>query len=420
MSQLPTYCGLDFGTSNSTVGIAHGDGVELVALEDGQATLPSAVFFDFESGRPSFGRRAIRDYVDGVEGRLMRALKSVLGTPLIDEETMLRQRRIGFRAVLGLLVRHLRATAEAAAGRPIDRVVHGRPVHFVDGDDEADRRAEAILGEIAREAGFAEVSFQYEPIAAALDYERSLSRERLALIADIGGGTSDVSIVRLGPERARRAERGGDILANDGVRIGGTDFDRLLSLDALMPSLGYRRPVRRDGLAAPNHYFHDLASWVTINRLYAPTVLGEIRRLNRDATDPEPLGRLAQVLEHRLGHALALDVEAAKIALADAPETQIGLAAVEAGLGVAVTRAAFEHAVADPVARLSALVRGCLTEAGLAAEAIEAVFLTGGSTLLPAVRRAIAAVVPEAELVDGDRFGSVGIGLAVEAARRYG
>ena len=165
-----------------------------------------------------------------LSGRLMRGLKSVLGTPLMEEATPVGRQRLRLRDVIARYLTAVKARAEAACGASLDSVVHGRPVHFVDGDPEADRRAEDTLRAIARDVGFREVSFQYEPIAAALDYERQVRSEEIALVADIGGGTSDFSIVRLSPERRSRVDRGGDILANDGVRIGGTDFDRQLSL----------------------------------------------------------------------------------------------------------------------------------------------------------------------------------------------
>ncbi len=133
--------------------------------------------------------------------------------------------------------------AEQAIGRELRHIVHGRPVHFVDNAPDADRKAERVLRDIAREVGLNEVTFQFEPIAAALDYERQISAEEIALIADVGGGTSDFSIVRLGPRRHGKVDRSGDILANDGIRIGGTDFDRQLSLMMLCISrLSERRP----------------------------------------------------------------------------------------------------------------------------------------------------------------------------------
>ncbi|MQP67935.1 Hsp70 family protein [Niveispirillum sp. SYP-B3756] len=415
-----TACGLDFGTSNSTLGIAGAQGARMIALEGRHETLPSAIFFDFETHHPAFGRAAINAYVAGGEGRLMRSIKSVLGTSLIDEETLLGRRRVGFREVIGLVIRHIKTTAEAATGVELTRVVHGRPVHFVDGDDAADARAEDALADIARASGFAEVSFQYEPIAAALAYEAQVAREEIALIADIGGGTSDFSIVRIGPDHAAKPDRAGDILANEGLRIGGTDFDRLLSLEAVMPHLGYRSPLLRNGLLTPNHLFVDLATWAKINFLYTPGVLADVRRLMREARQPDLLERLAIVLEQHLGHALAMRVEEGKIALSDHERVEIDLALVEAGLTAPTTRDRLAVAVADPVQRLATQTRDCLTQAGLRADQVGAVFLTGGSTLLPAVRGAIIGAMPGARIVEGDKFGAVGLGLTIEAKRRYG
>ena len=227
-------CGLDFGTSNTTLGHDGAGGPALLPLEGAHVTVPSAIFFEPRQ-EPSIGRAATAAYVAGKPGRLMRGLKSVLGTPLIEEATPVGRERLRLRDVIARYLATVKARAEAAAGVEFDRVVHGRPVHFVDGDPEGDRRAEETLKAIAHEVGFRDVAFQYEPIAAALDYERQVHGEEIALIADIGGGTSDFSIVRLSPERRRQADRSADILANDGVRIGGTDFDRYLSLKTVMP-----------------------------------------------------------------------------------------------------------------------------------------------------------------------------------------
>lgn len=413
-------CGLDFGTSNSTLGVADDAGARMLALEGGHETLPSAIFFDFETHRPAFGRAAINAYVAGGDGRLMRSIKSVLGTSLIDEETLLGRRRVGFREVIGLVIRHIKEEGELRCGRELTHVVHGRPVHFVDGDDAADRRAEDALADIARASGFTDISFQYEPIAAALAYEAQINAEQIALIADIGGGTSDFSIVRIGPDRARRAERADDILANDGVRIGGTDFDRLLSLKAVMPHLGYRSPLLRPGLLTPNHLYVDLATWAKINFLYSPAVLADVGRLVKEAKHPQLIRRLVTVLEEHLGHALAMKVEEAKIALSGASTYDIDLSLVEKGLDAPSTRGRLAAAVADPVERLAAMTTDCLRQAGLRADQVDAIFLTGGSTLLPAVRGAITGALPEARIVEGDKFGAVGLGLTIEAGRRYG
>jgi hypothetical chaperone protein len=420
------YCGLDFGTSNTTLGVAGdvgpGDGARahLVPLEGTETTLPSAIFFDFAAARAEFGRAAVQAYAKGTDGRLMRSLKSVLGTELIDQDTLLDKHRIGFRDVLRRLLSEIKVRAERAADRPLEAVVHGRPVHFVDGDDEADRRAEAALAEIARDIGFRHVSFQFEPIAAALDYEQQVTAEEIALIADIGGGTSDFSIVRLSPARRGKAERAGDILANDGIRIGGTDFDRLLSLKSAMPHLGYQSPMQKDGLLAPNGYFTDLSTWSKINFLYTPKVLAELRQVKRESARPDLIARLIQVVEDHLGHRLAMTVERAKIKLSVAAALKVPLEWVEPGLLAGFTRRHFESATGDLARGIAGMIRRCLGDAGLTADRIDAVFLTGGSTLLPNVRAAILDELPASRVVEGDKFGSVGLGLTLDAMRRYG
>jgi len=414
-----SICGLDFGTSNTTLGtIADGQPV-LTALEGDHTTIPSAIFYG-GGGSVVIGRKAIATYVEGMPGRLMRSLKSVLGTSLIDETTRIGRQRTSFRDVIAYYVAAVKRRAEQATGRELRSVVHGRPVHFVDNSPEGDRKAERILGEIAREVGFEHVTFQFEPIAASLDYERQISAEEIALIADIGGGTSDFSIVRLGPERHGKVDRSADILANDGVRIGGTDFDRQLSLGVVMPLLGFGSAMKRAGLDVPSSYFHDLATWSRINRMYEPRVVADVRRVRREANETALIDRLLKVLEEQRGHTLAMDIEDAKIALSDTPRADIPLEWVTPGLGAAITRADLVRHTKQLATRVAARVKNCLTQARLSAGDIDAVFLTGGSARLAHVRKAIVEAAPSARIVDGDTFGAVGKGLTVEALHRYG
>jgi hypothetical chaperone protein len=293
-------------------------------------------------------------------------------------------------------------------------------VHFVDGDPEADRKAEDALRQIATSIGFRHVSFEFEPIAAALDYERSITSEQIALIADIGGGTSDFSVVRIGPLGSRGGDRQRDILANDGVRVGGTDFDRLLSLNTVMPELGFRSPAKRAGLDVPVSYFHDLATWSSINRLYAPKVRREIEEVRREAARPQLIDRLLTVLSLEKGHALAMEVERVKIILSEVLEASVPLSWIEPGLGVPIDRPALVAATSALTDRLHATVLRCVRDAGIAPEDVEVLFLTGGSTRVRHARAAITAAVPSARVVEGDTFGSVGLGLTIEASRRYG
>jgi hypothetical chaperone protein len=417
---MTTACGLDFGTSNSAIGVIREGMPVLADLENGQPLFPSAIFFDFEQGKPLFGAEAIETYMTQVDGRLMRALKSILATPLVKESTFLKTQRISFESVIGLFVAEMKHRAEASIGRPIDAVVHGRPVHFVDGDPAGDRFAEDTLTVIAQSKGFRHVSFQYEPLAAARAYEETVTGETLALICDIGGGTSDFSIIRLAPERRGIAERKDDILANYGIRLGGTDLDRHLSLDAAMPALGLGSSLHTKDLPMPRQLFSDLAHWPTINQLYSPSNRRMIHELHADAVEPRKTARLKTVVDKHLGHRLALAVEDAKIALSNAPAAAIDMNFIEPGLAAMADRDRFDDAVAGERQRMAAAVRETLARAGTAANDIGTVFLTGGSSRVPALRKAIASVVSPNKFASGDDMLSVAIGLTEEARLRYG
>ena len=418
-SSFARACGIDFGTSNSTVGWLRPDHPTLLALEDGRPTLPSVVFFNAEENSVSFGRAGLREYLDGYEGRLMRSLKSLLGSSLIDGSTEVMGSVVGFRDLLTSFIADLKSRAEAQGGRPFDQAVLGRPVFFVDDDPAADRRAEDTLADIARSVGLSDVSFQYEPIAAAFHYETGLAREEVVLVADIGGGTSDFSIVRLSPERARAAERWSDVLANGGVHIGGTDFDKQLSLAAVMPLLGHRSQLR-NGRQMPASIYFNLATWHTINFAYTRQVWAEQQRLILDAMTPEHLQRLLALLRERAGHWLAHQVEQAKIGLSAGETAILSLERFAPGEQKLLSRAEFDLATDTLVENIEAAVVGLLPEAGLAKSGIDTIFFTGGSSGIPLLRRRIAALLPQARIVEGDLFGSIGAGLAVDAARRYG
>lgn len=414
------YCGLDFGTSNSTLGLVVDGKPKLVALEAGDVTLPSALFFDFEDHKVHFGRDAISTYMEGGEGRLMRALKSILGTSTIHEATMIGPERKPFTAVLALFLQHMKKQAEQAAGQELSHVVMGRPVHFVDYDDTADREAEDTLRAIAAEVGFKHIEFQYEPVAAARDFQQTNNREELAMIIDIGGGTSDFTILKVSPDETRRTGKPSDtILANAGIHVGGTDFDRWLSLSRLMPLLGYQSPMIKEGRLMPVGYYHDLATWQRINFLYDHKTFSDLRVLRREAKEPTLIERLLKILELREGHRIALGVEAAKVALSDQMETELPLDFIEAGLKALMSRDDLVEALNDGTDRVKKVISEAIASAQIKADDVSVVFLTGGSTKVPFIRNSLTAMVPKARIIDGDAFGSVGVGLALEAHQRF-
>ena len=413
-------CGIDFGTSNTTIGISDPEKARLLPLEGSHLTLPSAMFFDFEDHGTHFGRSAIDRYLKGHDGRFMRALKSILGTALIHEKTYIRQKAVPFSGILGFYFAHLKSQMERQLDREITEVVLGRPVRFVDKDDAADAEAQRALEDIARAQGFRTIAFQYEPIAAALDYEQHVGGEELVLIADIGGGTSDFSIVRVSPERRRTAERAGDILANGGIHIGGTDFDRLLSLKSVMPHLGYGSPTADGKRSLPSLYYHELATWHRINQLYKKNVMPELRQIRYEAARRDLVDRFIALIEARQGHAVAIGVEEAKIALTGAETAVSALADHGAWARFSFTRTAFDAAITDSVERILATVQRLLKDARVAAADITTIFLTGGSSMVPLLRQAILAPFPDARVAETDLLGSVGIGLALDARRKFG
>jgi hypothetical chaperone protein len=412
-------CGVDFGTSNSTVGWQAPGRPLLLDLEDGKVTLPSVVFFNAEEDVTYFGRAALANYLAGYEGRLMRSLKSLLGTNLMDGQTEVEGRALPFRTLLANFIGELKRRAESVAGRSFDCAVFGRPVHFVDGNDEADRVAENTLADIARSAGFRDLAFQYEPIAAAFDYESQIDREELVLIADIGGGTSDFSLVRLSPERAKKADRRADILANGGVHIGGTDFDKYLSLRCVMPLLGLGTRLKTNA-EVPSSYYFNLATWHTINLAYTQKTWLQLREVYRDACERDKLDRLMNLIQERAGHWLALKVEEGKIALSDALMAELNLDRLTPSEVLHLQRIEFNAAIDHLVDEIETTVAGLLQRAGIDADRVDTVFFTGGSSGVHRLREKIGALVPSARRVEGDLFGSIGAGLALDAFRKFG
>jgi hypothetical chaperone protein len=429
------FMAIDFGTSNSGVALPRAGGgtspVRLVQLEPGQPTIPTAVFYRadtpahvFEAER-LYGRAAVAAYVEGVDGRLMRSMKSILGSSLLEQSTDIGAgRSVRYRDVVVGYLKHLKAHAEREAGGAVNRVVLGRPVFFVDDDPVRDAQAQAALEAAARSAGFTELQFQYEPIAAALDYESGITEEQLVLVADIGGGTSDFSLVRVGPARRGRAERRDDILANHGVHLAGTDFDRHVELACILPHLGYRtlRPAKpgETPREVPSGIYFDLATWHLINTVYAPARVAELKSMREWYADSRHHTRLMTTVTERLGHALAAAAEQAKIDVAQQGLAPVDLNLLEPGLATVLREADAAAAIEADLARIVTAAADTARQAGVAPERVDTLYFTGGSTgLTPLVDR-IAAQFPSARRVRGDRFASVAQGLGLHARAVFG
>jgi hypothetical chaperone protein len=404
--------GIDFGTSNSAIAWRPLRGeAQLIPLEGDALAMPTAVFYNAEEGGTHFGREAITHYLEGTEGRLMRSLKSLLGSPLLMETTVINNQLVNFSDIITTYLAALRERATRHLGFAPTRVVMGRPVHFVDDDAARDAQAESSLRQAAQSVGFTDITFQFEPIAAALDYEQRLSREATVLVADIGGGTSDFTVVRLGPERMRQLNRTHDVLATTGVHIGGTDFDQKLSLGQVMPLLGYGHlgPGKRE---VPNRIFFDLATWHLINWQYQPKALAQAKALQVNYSNVGLHDRLMRVLTKRFGHHMAHDVEQAKIRCSqNDSDTAIDLSYLEANLSAPLSTTDLQAHLAQLLLNTVARARECVQRAGLTHSKPDAIYLTGGSSALRAFQQVLQMEFAGVPLIEGNLFGGVASGL---------
>ena len=411
--------GIDFGTSNTAAGIAV-DGVpQLIALEAEAQTLPTAVFFDFEAKEMRIGAAASDALLAGAEGRYMRGLKSLLGTRLIRERRVLLGERLDFIDIVARFLATVKSRAEAATGTRFDAALSGRPVRFHSADDARDAQALTDLREAYGRAGFDRVDFMNEPEAAALANRGALQPGDLGLVVDIGGGTSDFTLFR------QRGNDEIDILASHGIRLGGTDFDRWLSIGRVMPQLGMGSEIRHafgdDTHLAPNAIFNDLATWAKIPFLYGPDTRKAAAELHKFAEHPKRLARLIKVLDEELGHDLAFAVEAGKIrangagAEGDA-EPVIDVSMLKPRATLPLPRDWMRKRLSKQAEKIGAAAEATLDDAGIEAAAVDRLIFVGGSSLMEVVEAALRARFPRAELHRGAALTAIVEGLALSSA----
>jgi hypothetical chaperone protein len=415
-------CGIDFGTSNTTVAIAqeNDDQIILVPVEEDHLTIPSTIFFPTESPGVIFGRQAINAHVAREDGRFMRSFKRVLGTSLMKEGTYVSGRKTKFENIIGHFIEDIKNKAELSAATEIKSVVVGRPVHFVDGNDQADKEAEAQLEAIFAAAGFKNVRFQYEPIAAAFAHELTMGdEERLAVVMDIGGGTSDFTVMRLSERHIKKHDRQEDILSNAGVRIGGNDFDRALSLKCFMPLLGLGSQWGSKGLIFPITPFFDLSELSTIQYMYTQKYKRDLRSLIGQSNDKILTHRLQSIVEEEQGHTLMSSVEESKIYLSSREQTTANLSFIEADLQAHIDRTQFEESLRGSIESIQKTINDCIIMAGVKKDDVALIILTGGGTAIPLVQQITRQTFPNAGISDGNRLSSVGFGLACDAKRFY-
>lgn len=412
---MPQTLGIDFGTSNTAAGLMAGDRPYLIEVEPGKTTLPTSVFFDTQRKVTTYGSAANAALIDGREGRFMRALKSVLGTPLMRERRQIAYETLTLIDVVARFLQTIRERADLATGLTLRHAVSGRPVQFHSRDMARNAQAQVDLAEAYALAGFDTVSFMYEPEAAALA-AGALAPGTLGLIVDIGGGTSDFSIFT-------RQDETTQILASHGVRVGGTDFDKAISLARVMPLLGRGAEIRNDigsgTYTAPNAIFNDLASWEKIPFQYTAETRRLAAHFAKQGVTPRVFDRLQDTLQLELGHDLAFAVEAGKIAVNDIHQTtaQIELSVLEKALCVPLQVQDIESDLADHATAIRDAARDTLRAADITADQIATVVFVGGSSLMHVVRDVMRGIFPNAALQESEAFTAVATGLAMAAAK---
>ncbi len=407
--------GIDFGTSNSAAALVAPDG-ELIAipLDAGKTSMPTALFFSNEDGHVAYGSAAMQAYLSGTDGRLMRSIKSLLGSSLMDEQTLVNGKLTSLFEVVVMFLQEIKARTEKHLGYSVSSAMLGRPVHFVDEDPARDQLAQDTLERAALAAGFTHVQFQLEPIAAAFDFERRVKADTTVLVVDIGGGTSDFTVIQVGPGRYGAGDRTQDLLATTGVHLGGTDFDRLLHLENAMPLLGLGH-VGPSGRAMPSSMFFDLSTWHLIQQCYGRTRIHQAQEMRSDYKDRVLHDRLMLVLEERLGHQLLATTEAAKIECSISEQSvQMDLSTMGIGAAVGMTPQGMHDVLRATLDQVVACAHECVRQAGIGRPQV--VYLTGGSSALTPLQAAVQDAFTGAEVVVGDRFGSVAAGLAYGAS----
>lgn len=417
---MTNWLGVDFGTSNSAAAYFSDGKVVNIELEPGRNMIPTAVFFDFHEREILLGTAANKALIDGLDGRYMRSLKSVLGTSLMSEKRPLLGRRTDFYDIITVFLRQLKSRAEKSTGQTFDHVVSGRPVFFHDGDPQRDQAAQNDLETCYLRAGFSSVKFLFEPVAAAFANAGHAHAGTIGLVVDIGGGTSDFTLFRTAAANCI------DVLASNGLRLGGTNFDRQISFDHFMPLLGRGQKLKRrlpDGIIeAPTHIFAELSTWEKIPFQYDPKNLLFAQGLLRDAVEPQTFSRLVKVLEMRLGHDIAFLAEKTKISYnRHATSQDVDLGIIEPDLYAPLSQDGFEQSLARFTPPLAAAIQEILDNAKIPASNIGRVVTVGGSSSMHIVTDAIRHSLPDLanlEIEDGAIFTSVVDGLAIAASQQ--
>ena len=430
-STIHAAIGIDFGTTNSAIArVIAGDEVELAtfplegALTDAYRSLLYLEQFK-ERGRSTVkswtGPAGIERYLAAdAKGRLIQSLKSFLSSRLL-ESTEIFGKRHTVEELIARILRDLREHAELQFGVHITAAIVGRPVRFVgSSDDSDDDFAQGRLRRAFELAGFEGVEFEMEPVAAAHYYESTLDHDELIMIGDFGGGTSDFSLIRVGPGVRRRGRQPADLLGNAGVGLAGDAFDAKIIRHLVAPELGWGSEIRSGNktLPVPSWLYAKLERWHYLSFLRARDVMNLLRSIRTQALEPDKIETLIHLIDDDLGYQLHRAVQTVKCALSAAATAEFHFKAPGIDIQAAVERRDFEDWIAEELEKIEMCVDALLAETRVDPKEVDMVFLTGGSSFVPAVRRIFESRFGAKRLRHGSEFTSVAQGLALNAAVR--
>ena len=447
MGMIDVFIGFYYGTANCSVAVMQDGAPRMLMMENGSSLLPSMLSAptreavsewlyrhhqvpatgdetqallrramnynrdeDIEvlGNSVQFGLASLKQYIDDPEEvYFVKSPKSFLGASGLKPQQV-----AVFEDLVCSMMLHIRQQAQSQLQETIEQAVIGRPINFQGlGSDEANTQAVGILQRAAQRAGFRDVVFQYEPVAAGLDFEASLSEEKRVLVVDIGGGTTDCSVLLMGPQWRTRHDREQSLLGHSGCRVGGNDLDIALAFKSLMPLLGMGGETEK-GIALP------ILPWwnaVAINDVPAQTDFYSsangrlLRDLARDARDAEKVSLLYKVWQQRLSYRLVRSAEESKIALSESAQIDTHLPFISDTLATAISQDGLEAALNQPLTRILEQVQLALENSS---EKPDVIYLTGGSARSPLIKKALAEQLPGIPVAGGDDFGSVTAGLA--------
>jgi hypothetical chaperone protein len=418
---MRTAIGLDFGTTNSSIAIAHDDrSSEAILFQSstGQTNTYRSVLY-FEPKTPaSTGPLAIERYLAADEkGRLIQSLKSFLASRLFTSTNVF-GRQYTVENLITIILRDLRVQAEAQLGSFSGPVVVGRPVRYSNANTEDDN--EFALDRLKRaieKAGIGPVVFEYEPVAAAYFYESTLNHDELIMIGDFGGGTSDFSLLRVGPTVRRGRGRDDGILGTEGVALAGDAFDTRIVRNLVSPALGRGSHYRSLNkiLPMPAWVYSDLERWHYLSFLKSNDTLQMLRSIQAQSLEPAKVAALLHVVQNDLGFYLHQSVQAAKVALSSEMAGRFFFQDYGLRIEADVQRQEFEQWIEEELRRIHGCVDRLLSRTGIEASNVDRVFLTGGSSLVPAVRHIFEERFGTRKISSGSEFTSVAKGLALRA-----